>query len=59
MPAMSPDDVVSNMQFKGTQWYQSRKMIKKVSFRNVSMANMEFFQLTFTECTFEDLSPYR
>lgn len=54
MPSMSPDEVVSNTLFQGDRWHEPRKMIKKVTFRNVSMAKMEFLQLTFTECTFED-----
>lgn len=54
MPSMSPGDEVTNILFRGEQWYQSRKKIKKVTFRNVSIQNMDLFQLTFTECTFED-----
>ena len=54
MPPMSPTDEVKNTEFKGKQWYASRKAVKGVTFTNVSMSSMRLFQLTFTDCTFID-----
>lgn len=54
MPSMSPGDEVTNILFRGEQWYQPRKKIKKVTFRNVSIQNMVLFQPSFTECKFVD-----
>lgn len=54
MPPMSPGDEVSNVLFRGKSWYEPRKQIKGVIFRNCSISNMELYQITFTQCTFED-----
>ena len=54
MPSMSPGDEVTNKLFRGTKWGRPRMAIKGVTFRNVSIANMELFKITFTNCHFED-----
>lgn len=54
MPAMSPGDEVTNIEFRHGLWFQPRQAVKGVTFKNVGFSKNTILQITFTNCRFED-----
>lgn len=51
---MSPNEIVSNVEFRHSTWPRPRHAIKQVTFRNVGLSKTLITRVTFNQCLFED-----